>query len=150
MATVLRRLTPDDAPIARQVVALFHGRDIPIEYHERYLANPANYLYIADVDNALAGFLSAHRLDRLNRVETQFFIYEIEVAEEFRRRGIGSALMQCVLKMSMEERLEAFVFTNHSNQAAVQFYRGLGGVIENGDELMFEFRPWEIPKVPIP
>jgi ribosomal protein S18 acetylase RimI-like enzyme len=143
MSTLVRRLTPADASLARQVTAVFHGRDIPADYLRHYLTNPNNYLFVAEVDGELTGFLTAHRLDRFNRTETQLFIYEIETLEPFRRRGVGSALMNQILEMSRTEKIEAFVFTNHSNTVAVQFYKSLGGLIESGDELMFEFRPWE-------
>src|SRR4051794_10515785 len=141
MAVQIRRLSSEQASVARSLVDRFHGRDVSVEYLARYLSNPSNYLFVADADGEPVGFLSAHRIDRLNRMETQFFIYEIEVVEAYRRRGIGRQLMGEVLQMARQEGIEAFVFTNHSNAGAVHFYKSLGGIIENGDELMFEYRP---------
>jgi len=142
MTALIRRLTPADAHIAQRIVARFHRGDVPVAYLGRYLANPTNYLFVAELDGAVVGFLTAHRLDRLNREATQFFIYEIEVDEEFRRQGIGSGLLRAVLESARIEGAEVFVLTNESNRPAVRFYESLGGMVETGDDLLFVYRPW--------
>ena len=38
-----------------------------------------------------------------------------------------------------ERKMSAFVFTNHSNQAAVAFYESTGARAANGDDLMFVY-----------
>jgi aminoglycoside 3-N-acetyltransferase I len=139
MVPRIRRLEPADALVAQQVVGRFHGRAISVDYLRRYLANPSNVLLVAEMGGELAGFLCAHRIDRLNREESQFFIYEIEVGEGFRRRGIGSALLGAVLEVARQEGIDAFVFTNHSNQSAVRFYQSMGGIVKNGDDLLLVY-----------
>ena len=70
------------------------------------------------------------------------FIYEIEVAPKHQRKGIGTALINFVLDIVRKEKMySAFVFTNHSNEGAVAFYKSTGAVIENGDDLLFYYEP---------
>ena len=65
--------------------------------------------------------------------------YEVEVAPEFQRQGIGSALIDHILAIARRDGIETFVFTNHSNKAGVEFYKSTGGIIENGDDLLFVY-----------
>jgi ribosomal protein S18 acetylase RimI-like enzyme len=146
MEPLIRRLQPADAMVAQQLVADFHGHDLPVDYLRRYLGNAANSLFVAEEDGELAGFIAAHRLDRLNRQESHLFIYDIEVREDFRRRGIGRALLNAVLEMARRDKVEAFVVTNRSNHSAVRFYESTGGIVKNGDDLLFVFRPAKQPR----
>ncbi len=142
MTILIRRLTSADAPVAQLVVARFHRSAVSAAYLDRYLANPSNHLLVAELDGQVVGFLSARRLDRLHRETTQFFIDEIEVDEAYRRRGIGAQLVGAVLDLARVDGIEVFVLTNEANRPAVRLYENLGGLVENGDDLRFIFRPW--------
>lgn len=139
MEFAIRRLTGTDAPVAQKLVCQFHDRELSVRHLEKTLADPVNYLVIAEVNDRLAGFLFAHRIDHLSRAGSQIFIYEIEVEPEFRRKGIGTALIDFILDVAQRDGIEAFVFTNHSNKGAVEFYKSTGGVVENGDDLLFVY-----------
>jgi aminoglycoside 3-N-acetyltransferase I len=140
MALKVRRLKRDDAALAVGVVKAFARRDVSLAYMERFLANEANHLIVAEVDNALAGFLLAHSLDRLKEEARKLFIYEIEVAEGHRRQGIGSVLIEHALGIAREEQmLSAFVFTNYANAGAVEFYKRTGARVATGDNLLFVY-----------
>jgi ribosomal protein S18 acetylase RimI-like enzyme len=137
----IRRLDFRDAAVAVRTVQAFAARDVSPQHMERFLSNPANYLVVAEVNEELVGFLLAYALDRLKEDSHKMFIYEIEVAEGYRRQGIGSALISFVRDIVREEKmLSAFVFTNHSNEPAVEFYKHTGGKIENGDDLLFVYQ----------
>jgi len=87
----------------------------------------------------MRGFLFAHWIDRLRSNAQQLFIYEVEVAERYRRAGIGSALVAKALSTAHRQRARAFALTNHSNSAAIALYRRAGGIARNGDDLLFVF-----------
>lgn len=136
----LRKLGPDDSRDARRVVRRFHGSVVSSEHLASLLADPANVLVVAEHDGELAGFAWAHWLGRLRVERRHLFVYEIEVAEGHRRRGIGRRLMTSLLAEARAERADAFVLTNRSNPGAVRFYTELGGTVKNGDDLLFVFR----------
>jgi aminoglycoside 3-N-acetyltransferase I len=136
----VRRFEAKDAAIAAELVESFAAKDVSIEYLQTFLSNPANYLIVAEAGNELAGFLLAHRLERLKEASFKFFIYEIDVAENFRRKGVGTALIEFAKNIVRAEKMiNAFVFTNYSNAGAVEFYKSTGAKIENGDDLMFVY-----------
>jgi ribosomal protein S18 acetylase RimI-like enzyme len=136
----IRKLEPEDAATGVETVKYFAGKDASLEYLQRFLSNPANYLIVAEVENKLAGFLLAHRLERLKEESFKLFIYEIDVDKKFQRRGIGTALIEFAKNIVRQERmLNAFVFTSYSNAGAVEFYKSTGAKIENGDDLMFVY-----------
>jgi N-acetylglutamate synthase-like GNAT family acetyltransferase len=135
-----RKLETSDAPIARSLVKQFHGRDVSTEYMAKWLGNAANYLLIAEAGGQVVGRLSAHAIDSLEREATAIFIYEIDVEADYRRRGVGAALIAHIRQIADEQKMfETFVLTNHSNVGAVAFYHATGGEVEEGDELMFVY-----------
>ena len=140
MSLKVKRLESRDTPLAAQVVKTFAAKDVSLEYMKRFLSNPANYLIVAEAEGNLAGFLLAYALERMKEDSHKMFIYEIEVVEGFRRKGVGTALINSVLGIVRREKMmSAFVFTNHSNKGAVEFYKSTGAEIENGDDLLFAY-----------
>jgi aminoglycoside 3-N-acetyltransferase I len=136
----VRRLEINDAQTAVMVVEQFADKSVSAEYMREFLSNPANYLIIAEAENNVAGFLLAHALQRLKQNSYKMFIYEIDVSETYRRKGVGTALIQYILEIVRQEKMmNAFVFTSHSNKEAVEFYKSTGGKIANEDDLMFVY-----------
>jgi ribosomal protein S18 acetylase RimI-like enzyme len=136
----VKRLEPGDASIAIKVVKSFAAKDVSFQHMERFLSNPANYLLVAEVNDNAVGFLLAHALERLKEDSRKMFIYEIEVSETHRRKGVGAALISHVRSIVKQEKMmSAFVFTNYSNEGAVEFYKSTGAEIKNGDDLLFVY-----------
>ena len=140
MGVTVRRLSAKDAPVAVQVVKSFSSKVVPSGYMVRFLGNPANFLLVADHNSEVAGFLLAYSLERLKEAARMVFIYEIEVANSYRRIGIGTALIEEIRDIAAREGMvHAFVITNYSNAGAVAFYRHTGAKIENGDDVIFRY-----------
>ena len=141
MHVTIRRLTPGDESIALRVAALFKSAARPSLRANQFLANDANYLIVATVASELAGFVSAYRLDRLDRDTAQLFVYEVGVLPRFQRRRIGTQLMQEIQHIVAAEGLmEAFVLTDHANIAAQRLYGGTGATIEEDQSMLFVYR----------
>jgi aminoglycoside 3-N-acetyltransferase I len=119
--TLIRRLQPQDSETAHALVNAFHRRVVSPEYLSRILADSVNVLMVAERNTEVVGYVWAHWLDRLKIERRHLFIYEIEVAPPYRRKGIGSNLMRAVFSNARSEGADIFVFTNHSNDAAVSF-----------------------------
>ena len=139
MSYAVRALRGEDAAVAQRVVGRFHLASVAAEYLATVLANPSNLLLVAELDDSVIGFLFGDFIERLRLATSQLFIYELQVAAEHRRRGVAVALMSSALKRAAAQGVDAFVFTNHSNAAAAALYRKLGGVVKNGDDLLFVF-----------
>ena len=137
----VRLITEDDVDLGVRIARKFAGNDVPKEHVLRFLQHATNLLFVAFAEGDLVGFLTAHRLDRFKDLRKQIFVYEIDVAAQWRGRGIGRKLMNAVLEAArLENTDEVFVLTNHSNVAARRLYESAGGIVENGDDLMYVFR----------
>ena len=135
----IRKLGSRDATLARDVVRRFHECRVSDTHLRQTLADEHNLLLVAEVAGELVGFVWAHWLDRLRLERRQLFVYEIEVAPEFRRRGIGTRLMQSVFAEAAAAGSETFLLTERSNEAALAFYRRLGAMTEHGDSVLFRY-----------
>jgi ribosomal protein S18 acetylase RimI-like enzyme len=79
------------------------------------------------------GFAFGYELPRRHGRPTVFFVYEVEVDERYRRRGIGRRLLEALLA----GRGDAFVLTEPDNDAANALYASLGGT--RVDSVMWDF-----------
>jgi ribosomal protein S18 acetylase RimI-like enzyme len=139
-AAAIRRLGPEDAALAANAVRTFKEREREPGRLEAFLRNPANYYLVAESGGALAGFLTAHRLERADRDEAQMFVYEVGVAEAWRRRGVGAALLEEITRLARAAGMfEAFVLTSRDNDAARPLYAGAGGVVEDAAAMLYVY-----------
>ncbi|MCI4356965.1 MAG: GNAT family N-acetyltransferase [Thermoplasmata archaeon] len=106
-----------------------------------YLADPANIFLLAQHEGKPVGFLRGTALRQLHCRKPQMFLYEIAVADGFRRQGVGRELVRRLLDHCRRRGFEeAFVFTSPSNRPAVGLYRSTGGVTETDADRMYVYR----------
>ena len=114
----IHRLGPDDEPRLQELCRRFKQR-VPSDAEAiRLLARDDIHVWVADVDGELAGFAYAYVLLRIDG-DTSVFLYELEVDERFRRRGLGRALAHQA--RALAERIGAlklWVDTSYDNDAA--------------------------------
>lgn len=136
----IRRLIPGDEALAARVATEFKSAAISVSHASAFLANVANYLFVATTGNELAGFVLAYRLDRLDRAACQLFVYEVGVLPHRQRQGVGTRLMEQVRRIVSDEHLmEAFVLTESDNEAAKRLYRRTGAQVESGHSMLFVY-----------
>jgi aminoglycoside 3-N-acetyltransferase I len=63
------------------------------DYLVEFLSRPDNVLIVANDGGVPVGFLLAYPLDRADRDQQMMFLYEVGVAEPYRRRGIGTQMI---------------------------------------------------------
>jgi ribosomal protein S18 acetylase RimI-like enzyme len=137
---IIRRLRNGDETLACEVADTFKGSKLAPARARQFLANPANYLIVAESAHAVAGFVLAYRLDRLDREAAQLFVYEVGVTQRHRRAGIGTRLMRHVTHLVAEESLmEAFVHSDRDNDRAMRLYRAAGGQQEGSGSVLFVY-----------
>ncbi len=138
----IRRLGASDATLAEAAVRAFKSRASSEGSLAAFLANPANFLLVAAAagEREPVGYLLAYRLQRPDREAAQMFIYEVDVAEGWRRRGLGSALIDEILRLARaEDMCEAFVLTSRGNEAARSLYARTGAVVEDEAAMLFVY-----------
>jgi ribosomal protein S18 acetylase RimI-like enzyme len=141
MEVSITRLTTNEWKKALDSIKLFWDTAPSQETIVKFLGNSQNILLSAEVDDALVGQVIDYILARWDKDEAMLFLYSIDVAETYQRKGIGTALIEAVRKISRVQGCsEAFVFTNCSNLAAMQLYQSTGGKRSNPDDVvMFEY-----------
>lgn len=88
----IRSLGPDDEQAVHDAAGLFDAAPDPAATH-RFLAEPNHHILIAyDAANRPLGFVSGVETTHPDK-GTEMFLYELGVADDARRRGIGSALV---------------------------------------------------------
>jgi ribosomal protein S18 acetylase RimI-like enzyme len=135
----IKRLAPADTAELVAAAELFDSPPVE-EAARRYLADERCVFLLAYDGPDIAGFIRGTLLPQIETARHQMFLYEIDVAPPFQRRGIAKALVNALAAIARVAGCnEMFVFTNRSNEAAMRLYATTGGVTEADDEQMFVY-----------
>lgn len=107
-----------------------------------YLGDPRNVTFLAWEGGRVVGFLRGTELGQWKGPRKQMLLYEVEVEDGFRRKGVGRALVEALLAHCRERDFEeVFVFTDDpGNQAAHALYMSTGGRTETKGDRMYVYR----------
>lgn len=96
-------------------------------YLARLLADPATVLLVAVQDNRVVGALTAYQLRKFEQARSEFYIYDLAVAGDHRRRGIATALLAETRRIAREAGgWVVFVQADHGDDPAIALYTALG------------------------
>ncbi|HET6715067.1 MAG TPA: GNAT family N-acetyltransferase [Actinomycetota bacterium] len=96
-----------------------------------FLDDRRHVLLVARIGGHPVGFVSGVELTHPDKARSEMFVYELGVDEDFRRRGIATALMQGLIALCETRGCgEMFVLTEHDNEAALATYRKALGTPE--------------------
>jgi ribosomal protein S18 acetylase RimI-like enzyme len=119
----IRLLAAGDEGVVREL-STYDGPGDP----EALLADPRTLMLVAFDAKRPVGLVLAHELPRRHGVRAKLFVYEVDVAESHRRRGIASALLDRIAELARERGIPAgFVLTEPGNGPANALYRSAGG-----------------------
>jgi aminoglycoside 3-N-acetyltransferase I len=133
----VRRLHPGEIEQMRELLACFseafgdpdtyveaQPRD---EYLHDLLSSEAFVALAAFVDDRVAGGLVAYQLRKFEQERSEFLIYDLAVAEPFRRRGIATALIEALKPIARSRSASViFVQADRGDEAAIALYSKLG------------------------
>ncbi|PHK94929.1 AAC(3)-I family aminoglycoside 3-N-acetyltransferase [Pseudoroseomonas rhizosphaerae] len=136
-AAAIRRLAAGDAPLARQLNALFgeafadpgtYGATPPPDaYLEALLAREHVIALVAEEAGRVVGGLVAYELDKLERMRREIYIYDLAVEAAQRRRGIATALVGRLRGIAARRGAWIiFVQADHGDGLAIALYEKLG------------------------
>ena len=132
-------LTPGDEELLRRAEAIFNPSAISQGRATMLLREPS-YVMIAalDDDDAVMGRIYANVLHRFEA--TDLLLYEVDVAEEHQRKGVGRAMIDFLSKLSAERGYrEMWVLTEFDNEAGNALYKSAGGHLENSPANIYVF-----------
>jgi aminoglycoside 3-N-acetyltransferase I len=131
----IRLLAPGDEGVVRELATYDGPRD-----PEALLADPLTLMLVAFDGERPVGFVLAHELLRRHGDRANLFVYEVDVPESHRRRGIASALLARLAELARERGIRiGFVLTEPDNEPANALYRSAGGTSQLDVEWTFSY-----------
>jgi ribosomal protein S18 acetylase RimI-like enzyme len=113
---------------------------VDLEGTRRFLADDANHLLIAYIEGEPAGFVSGTELIHPDDSRPEVFLNELGVDEEFRGRGIGTALVARLWELAQSHGCRGmWVLTDDGNPAALKVYVRAGGTRLSEHQVMFQW-----------
>ena len=133
----IRRLGRDDPALARGLNALFsqvfadpasYGNNPPEDSYVRDILSRPGVVALVAMDGAeIVGGLTAYELPKLEQRRSEFYIYDLAVAESHRRRGIATALIGEVRRIAREAGgWVVYVQADYGDDPAIALYTKLG------------------------
>jgi aminoglycoside 3-N-acetyltransferase I len=96
-------------------------------YLRRLLSDGRFVLLAAKSDGKVVGALSAYELMKYEQERSEFYIYDLAVAEPFRRRGIARSLIEALKLIARDAgSWVIFVQADREDEPAVALYRSMG------------------------
>lgn len=96
------------------------------EWAARFLAAPGHHLFLAYADGAPVGFITGIQMFHPDK-GVEMCLYELGVAEPYRRRGIARALIGTLVALSAELGCyDLWVGVDLDNDGALATYRSTG------------------------
>mgnify|MGYP002788175566 CR=1 FL=1 len=135
--TTIQRLTSADAALFTGMLDLFeaafddsesYGRARPNRsYIERLLESETFVALVAIGDGAVVGALAAYELQKFEQERSEFYIYDLAVAEGHRRRGVATALIHRLQEIAARRGAYViFVQADYGDDPAIALYTRLG------------------------
>lgn len=134
----IRNLGPEDAQVLDRVRPGTFDNPVDLARAWAFLATRVNELVVALDRGEVVGFASGTVLMHPDK-PTQFFLNELSVHEDCRRRGIGRRLFERIAALARDRGCEGvWVATEAGNSPARAFYAAAGGR-ETGGIVAFDW-----------
>jgi ribosomal protein S18 acetylase RimI-like enzyme len=142
----IKKLSINESALARQLVEMFGFEDeagnrqfSSEEYLRKLLKRDDFHVIIALENGELIGGLTAYEMQMFKSETAEMFLYEIEVAESHRQKGIGKALVESLKQICVEKSIAImFVGTEKDNFPARKLYTSTGGDADE-DSVWFNY-----------
>jgi aminoglycoside 3-N-acetyltransferase I len=145
----IMRLCQNDTAIMRQVNAVFAEcfeapDDYPIDAPDDTvlalrLADPHIIALSALSEGYVIGGLTGYILPKLEQNRSEIYIYDLAILESWRRKGVATALIDCVREIARETGAWViFVQADYGDDPAIELYTKLG---TREDVMHFDINP---------
>ncbi len=133
----IRQLAPEDLALMESMMTTFGKAFDETEtytssrpskdYLQRLLASDYFIALAALKDGSVVGGIAAYELQKFEQERSEVYIYDLAVAEAYRRKGIATALIQELKKIAMSRGAYViFVQADLGDNPAIALYTKLG------------------------
>ena len=141
--TAIRRLAPDDDQLFNGMLDLFaeafedpdnYSSARPTQEYQRTLLARNNVVALVSIANGkVVGALVAYELAKFEQERSEFYIYDLAVAEECRRCGVATSMIDALKAIAKANRGSViYVQADYDDEPAVALYTKLG----TGEDVM--------------
>ena len=100
-----------------------------LEHLHTLLDDNRSYLFAAIDENSVIGYALAYRFPSLYSSDYLAYLYDIEVSENYRRKGIGRLLIEKMLEhLRLDNVKELWLGTGIDNQEGQGLFRATGAI----------------------
>ena len=132
---MIRRLRPGDEELQLELARRFTRRMPTREQARAFLADERHWLLAAVDEGAPVGVALAYHMQRWDGA-SQVFFYDLEVAQEARRRGHGRALVEELKRLAAASgAAKMWVTTDEANEPAKRLYAASGATAAGRDAI---------------
>jgi aminoglycoside 3-N-acetyltransferase I len=154
----LHTLAPGDTTLFRAMLALFgeafedratYTSQQPDDAYIEALLVDRNFIALVACSGAeVIGGLAGYVLPKFEQARSEFYIYDLAVAEAHRRSGVATALIEALKALCVQRGVYViFVQADHGDDPAVALYTKLG---TREDVMHFDITPPAPPSVSPP
>ena len=133
----IRCLTGTDLRLMEELLDLFrevfrepeaYSAARPSAAYQRDLLEDGGFVALVAIERGqVVGGLAAYELRKFEQERSEFYLYDLAVAEAHRRRGIASALIETLKGVAAERGGHViFVQADQGDEAAIALYSKLG------------------------
>ncbi len=134
-------LRSGDEALLTETAKAFNDEAVSHERAAMLLNDPCFFMVVARLGSSeIMGRIYGHVLHRFSH--SDLLLYEVDVADEHRRKGVGKAMLEFVKSFARERNYrETWVLTEEDNAPAQALYASAGGVLEAFPTAMYVFYP---------
>ncbi len=138
--TAVHRLGADDVALATRLARDLAGAERVDPAHlAEMLTDPRSIVIAAQVQTEPVGYLVAYSFPSLGG-ERLAYLYDIEVALPYRRRGVARAMVSELLSLCRQAGVESiWVGSSLTNRAACELWRATGAQQDGDQYVEFTF-----------
>ena len=137
MSLSIRQLTSDDVGLMQALLQTFgdafnemdtYGSNPPSAAYLRRLLGGESFIAVAALESGVVvGGIAAYELRKFEQQRSEIYIYDLAVATPHRRRGVATALISELKKISVARGAYViFVQADIGDEAAIALYTKLG------------------------
>ena len=105
----------------------YHGSPPGSEHLRKLLSDETFIALVARIEGQMVGALAGYELVKFEAERSEFYIYDLAVREEWRRRGVATALIEALKPIALARGgWMIFVQADPVDLPAVELYEKLG------------------------